>query len=107
LQAWQFLIARASNRRIIRYEALRHVMAYDDDRPLFSILVARHGALQRGVVFGLTADQIYSLLGKTFALLPNLRPVRPLSNGRFELQVDALNGRNYAIESSADLVAWN
>ena len=38
LQAWQYLIARASNRQIIRYEDLRHVMGYPDDRPLFTIL---------------------------------------------------------------------
>ena len=38
LQAWQFLIAKASNRQIIRYEDLRRVMGYPDDRPLSRIL---------------------------------------------------------------------
>ena len=38
LQAWQFLIAKASNRQIIRYEHLRTMMGYADDRPLFTIL---------------------------------------------------------------------
>src|SRR5205814_10425774 len=38
LQAWQYLIAKASNRQIIRYESLRTMMGYSDDRPLFTIL---------------------------------------------------------------------
>jgi len=38
LQAWQFLIAKASRREIIRYEHLRLVMGYRNDRPLSTIL---------------------------------------------------------------------
>ena len=38
LQAWQFLIAKAASRQIIRYKDLRVMMGYADDRPLFPIL---------------------------------------------------------------------
>ena len=38
LQAWQFLISKAANRQIIRYEHLRRMMGYADDRPLTPIL---------------------------------------------------------------------
>ncbi len=38
LQAWQILIAKASNRQIIRYEHLQRLMDYPDARPLSTIL---------------------------------------------------------------------
>jgi hypothetical protein len=38
LQAWQYLIGDARNRRIGRYEDLRELMEYTDDRPLTTIL---------------------------------------------------------------------
>jgi hypothetical protein len=38
LQAWQYLIARASNRQIVKYDELRELMEYPDNRPLSSIL---------------------------------------------------------------------
>jgi hypothetical protein len=38
LQAWQYLIGDAVERRIPRYEDLRELMEYTDDRPLTSIL---------------------------------------------------------------------
>ncbi|MCI0366700.1 MAG: hypothetical protein L0219_22785 [Phycisphaerales bacterium] len=38
LQAWQYLIAKASNRQIARYDDLRELMEYTDNRPLTSAL---------------------------------------------------------------------
>ena len=38
LQAWQFLIAKASNRQTIRYEHLSTMMGYTFNPPLFPIL---------------------------------------------------------------------
>lgn len=38
LQAWQFLIAKAANRQIARYEELRELMEYPTSNPLRSIL---------------------------------------------------------------------
>jgi hypothetical protein len=38
LQAWQYLIAKASNRQIVRYDELRVLMGYSDNRPLSTIL---------------------------------------------------------------------
>ena len=38
LQAWQYLIAKASNRQIVKYDELRELMEYADNRPLSPIL---------------------------------------------------------------------
>ena len=38
LQAWQYLIARASNRQLVRYGELAKIMGYSDNRPLTPIL---------------------------------------------------------------------
>ncbi len=38
VQAWQFLIAKASNRQLVRYDELANLMGYPDNRPLSSIL---------------------------------------------------------------------
>src|SRR6266568_3340187 len=38
LQAWQYLIAKASNRQLVKYDELRQMMEYADNRPLSSIL---------------------------------------------------------------------
>lgn len=38
LQAWQYLIAQAENRRIVKYDELRIIMDYADNRPLGVIL---------------------------------------------------------------------
>ncbi|WP_157270696.1 hypothetical protein [Azohydromonas aeria] len=38
LQAWQYLIARAANRQIVRYKELRDLMDYPNDNPLAGIL---------------------------------------------------------------------
>jgi hypothetical protein len=38
LQAWQFLIAKAHNRQIIRYDDVAEMMGYPDNRPLSHIL---------------------------------------------------------------------
>jgi len=38
LQAWQYLIAKAVNRQIVRYDELRKLMGYSDNRPLNHIL---------------------------------------------------------------------
>lgn len=38
LQAWQYLIAKASNRQTLRYGELSNLMEYGNSRPLTSIL---------------------------------------------------------------------
>jgi len=38
LQAWQYLIARAANRQLVRYGELAKIMGYSDNRPLTPIL---------------------------------------------------------------------
>jgi hypothetical protein len=38
LQAWQYLIGKAKNRQIVRYDELRVLMDYSDNRPLGVIL---------------------------------------------------------------------
>ena len=38
LQAWQYLIAKACNRQIAKYDELRELMEYPDNRPLSPIL---------------------------------------------------------------------
>lgn len=38
LQAWQFLIAKATNRQLVSYPDLAAVMSYTDNRPLSTIL---------------------------------------------------------------------
>lgn len=38
LQAWQYLINRADNRQIVRYDELRELMDYPTNNPLGSIL---------------------------------------------------------------------
>ena len=38
LQAWQYLIGKASNRQIVQYEELRQLMGYPTSNPLSSIL---------------------------------------------------------------------
>ena len=38
LQAWQYLIAKATNRQIIPYDELRELMGYADSRPMGVIL---------------------------------------------------------------------
>jgi hypothetical protein len=38
VQAWQYLIAKASNRQIVRYDELASLMGYSDSRPLSHIL---------------------------------------------------------------------
>src|SRR3989304_9688569 len=38
LQAWQYLIAKAHNRQIIRYDEISQIMNYADNRPLSPIL---------------------------------------------------------------------
>ena len=38
LQAWQYLIPRAHNRQLVRYDQIAHMMGYADNRPLSSIL---------------------------------------------------------------------
>ncbi|HEY9878770.1 MAG TPA: hypothetical protein V6D29_09960, partial [Leptolyngbyaceae cyanobacterium] len=38
LQAWQFLIAKAQNRQVVRYDDVAKVMGYTDNRPLSQIL---------------------------------------------------------------------
>jgi len=38
LQAWQYLIAKASNRQLVRYTELAEMMGYTDSRPLPKIL---------------------------------------------------------------------
>ena len=38
LQAWQYLIGKAANRQIVKYEELRTLMGYPTSNPLASIL---------------------------------------------------------------------
>lgn len=38
VQAWQYLIAKASNRQLVRYGELAEVMDYSDSRPLSYVL---------------------------------------------------------------------
>jgi hypothetical protein len=38
LQGWQYLISKARNRQLVRYEDLAGIMGYSDNRPLFPIL---------------------------------------------------------------------
>jgi hypothetical protein len=38
LQAWQYLIGKASNRQIVKYDELRTLMGYPTNNPLTSIL---------------------------------------------------------------------
>lgn len=38
LQAWQYLIGKASNRQIVKYDELRELMGYPTSNPLTSIL---------------------------------------------------------------------
>jgi putative restriction endonuclease len=38
LQAWQFLISKATNRQLVRYGDLAAMMGYEDNRPLTQIL---------------------------------------------------------------------
>jgi hypothetical protein len=38
LQAWQFLIGKAANRQIAKYDELRELMGYPTNNPLSSIL---------------------------------------------------------------------
>lgn len=38
LQAWQYLIGKAANRQIVKYEELRILMGYPTSNPLASIL---------------------------------------------------------------------
>jgi hypothetical protein len=38
VQAWQYLIAKATNRQLVRYDELADLMGYPDNRPLFHIL---------------------------------------------------------------------
>jgi len=38
LQAWQYLIGKAANRQIVKYDELRVLMGYPTNRPLTSIL---------------------------------------------------------------------
>jgi hypothetical protein len=38
LQAWQYLIAKATNRQLVRYDELADLMGYPDNRPLSHIL---------------------------------------------------------------------
>jgi hypothetical protein len=38
LQGWQYLISKACNRQLVRYDHLRGIMGYQDNRPLFPIL---------------------------------------------------------------------
>lgn len=38
LQAWQYLIGKATNRQIVKYDELRELMGYPTNNPLSSIL---------------------------------------------------------------------
>jgi hypothetical protein len=38
VQAWQYLIAKATNRQLVRYDELAALMGYSDSRPLSHIL---------------------------------------------------------------------
>ena len=38
VQAWQYLIAKATNRQLVRYDELADLMGYTDNRPLSHIL---------------------------------------------------------------------
>ena len=38
VQAWQYLIAKATNRQLVRYDELADLMGYPDNRPLSHIL---------------------------------------------------------------------
>jgi len=38
VQAWQYLVARATNRQLVRYDELADLMGYPDNRPLSHIL---------------------------------------------------------------------
>lgn len=38
LQAWQYLIGKASNRQTVKYDELKQLMGYSDNRPLGVIL---------------------------------------------------------------------
>jgi hypothetical protein len=38
VQAWQYLIAKATNRQLVRYDELAALMGYSDNRPLSHIL---------------------------------------------------------------------
>jgi len=38
VQAWQYLIAKATNRQLVRYDELAALMSYSDNRPLSHIL---------------------------------------------------------------------
>jgi hypothetical protein len=38
LQGWQYLISKARNRQLVRYEQLAEIMGYTDSRPLFTML---------------------------------------------------------------------
>ena len=38
VQAWQYLIAKATNRQLVRYDELASLMGYSDNRPLSHIL---------------------------------------------------------------------
>ena len=38
LQAWQYLIGKAANRQLVKYDELSELMGYPDNRPMGSIL---------------------------------------------------------------------
>lgn len=38
LQAWQYLISKAANRQIVKYDELKELMEYPTNKPLSSIL---------------------------------------------------------------------
>ena len=38
LQAWQYLIGKAANRQLVKYDELKELMGYSDNRPMGSIL---------------------------------------------------------------------
>ena len=38
LQAWQYLIGKAASRQLVKYDELKQLMGYPDNRPLGSIL---------------------------------------------------------------------
>ena len=38
LQAWQYLIGKAANRQLVKYDELKDLMGYSDNRPIGSIL---------------------------------------------------------------------
>lgn len=90
--------------------------AFDGSKPLRSMLPVFRAdgivlgslpdATFNGLIFGLSESDIYRALGAQVPMLPNIRTVRRLADGRLQLAANAMDDRFYAIEASSNLVVW-